>query len=118
MNGFGCMVAAVIILIVGFIGGGIAFTVAEYNNKQSFEITVTDKEAKGDSSSSKYLVFTKTDEETKVFQVTDALFAGKFNSSDIYGSLEVGKTYSVDTIGFRIPFLSTYENIMEFKEVE
>jgi hypothetical protein len=58
--------------------------------------------------SSKYIVF--TDKET--FENTDSWLNLKFNSSDVQGSLEPGKTYTCDVYGKRIPFLSMYRNIV------
>ena len=51
-----------------------------------------------------------------MFQNTDEWIRGKWNSSDIQGSLEVGKTYTVVVVGYRIPFLSCYENIISVGE--
>lgn len=62
----------------------------------------------------KYLVF--TDEE--VLQNTDCLVYWKFDSSDIYGELEVGKTYDFGVYGWRIPFFSMYKNILTVREVK
>jgi hypothetical protein len=102
----------VVLLIVGSIG----FTIAIYQNENTYEIEVVGKENKASGDSSRHLIFAKVDGETKVFENTDALFASKFNSSDIYAELTVGKTYEVKTIGFRVPFLSMYENILEINE--
>ena len=98
-----------VLLIVGV-------KIAVYQNKNIYEITVTDKETKKDGSTSRYLIYADTDEGDKVFKNTDALFAGKFNSSDLQGELKVGKSYEVQTIGFRIPILSSYENVVEIIE--
>lgn len=95
------------------------YTIASYVNKNTYEIKVTEKETKNSQESSKYLIF-GIDEEgnEKVFENTDALFARKFNSSDLYAKIEDGKTYEVKTIGYRIPFLSKYENIMTAEEAK
>ena len=55
-----------------------------------------------------YFVFT----EHETFQCSDVLVLGKFNSSDVYGSLQEGETYIIRTCGFRIPVLSEYRNII------
>ncbi|MNC80987.1 hypothetical protein D3C75_1339710 [compost metagenome] len=52
------------------------------------------------------------------FENTDSLWETKFNSSDIYAELEVGKTYKFEVYGFRIAFWSKYENIVEVQEIE
>ena len=55
----------------------------------------------------KYLVFT----DKGVFENTDSLLNFKWNSSDIYGELKVGETYTFNVYGWRVPFLSMYKNI-------
>lgn len=93
----------------------IGYTVAYYSSGETVEITVTDKEittsSTGESVSSKYLVFT----EGEVFENEDVLFLGKWNSSDVQGQLKIGETYTVKVIGWRIPFFSSYRNIIEIR---
>lgn len=104
------MFGGILFIIVILIGS----TVAVYLNENTYNITVTDKETKKDGDTSRYIVFSETSNgEVKVFENTDAIFVGKFNSSDMQGRLKVGETYEVKTIGFRIPILSMYENIVE-----
>ena len=57
---------------------------------------------------SKYLIFT----ESETFENTDTILALKFDSSDVYGKLEPGKTCDLVVTGFRIPFMSAYRNIL------
>lgn len=45
------------------------------------------------------------------------MLRGKFNSSDIYGTLKEGKKYKIIVVGYRVPFFSWYENILEVEEV-
>lgn len=54
-----------------------------------------------------YLVMTDKGEYT----VTDELFRGNFNSSQWYGKMKIGKSYSFKTGGYRIGLLSSYKNI-------
>lgn len=37
----------------------------------------------------------------------------KFDSSDVYGELEIGNSYEVRVVGWRIPLLSWYRNIID-----
>ena len=55
-----------------------------------------------------YLIFT----DKEVFKIEDSLIFGQFKSSDVYGMLEIGKTYKFKVFGLRIPLLSTYRNII------
>jgi hypothetical protein len=78
---------------------------------------VTEKERVVNGESSKYLIFTELkDGRVRVFENTDSFIEFKFNSSDLYGKLKEGKTYELRTYGWRIPFLSKYENIIGAEE--
>lgn len=51
-----------------------------------------------------------------VYENTDSLLRMKFNSADVYGQLQNGKTYTCDTYGWRVPFFSIYPNIVKCEE--
>ena len=86
-------------------------------NDTEYIIKVTGKERVTDSS--KYLVLgDDLDGNSLVFENTDNLFRGKFNSSNIQGQLKMGYTYKLTVVGYRIPFFSWYENIISVAEVE
>lgn len=105
---------AVLIIVAGmslagpFIGCGMLKA-----TRTTHTFTVTDKErVTGDDS--KYLVFTNGE----VLCVDDTLVFMRFDSSDLYGSLKIGKTYRGDVVGWRVPFLSWYRNILTAREVK
>ncbi|WP_097005269.1 hypothetical protein [Lacrimispora amygdalina] len=78
--------------------------------------TITDKGIKNSKSESRYLIYAKNpNNETRVYEISDSLFKGRFNSSDIYAEIEVGKTYELTVRGKRVPFLSWYPNIYVYK---
>lgn len=79
----------------------------------TIEINVTDKERVTTSEDSYYLVY---GEKGAVFKNTDDIFFGKFNSSSVQGQLEEGKNYSVTVAGWRIPILSSYQNIVRVED--
>ena len=101
-----------VIGIAGLILLATLFSALYVSSAEVVQFTVTDKErivtGSGDTSSSKYLVFT----ETEVLQNSDSLLFLKFSSSDIQGSLKEGSTYQAKVAGWRIPFLSMYRNIV------
>lgn len=76
--------------------------------------TVVKSERITNGESSKYLVFGKRE----VYQNTDVILVWKHNSSDFYRDIEVGKTYRLRMIGWRIPLFSHYRNIVHFEEAE
>ena len=97
----------ILILIALF----VSLTSCELKYIEDVRFKVTDKEIVVSRGVSKYLIFT----EYEVFQNTDFIYTGKFNSSDYYRQLEIGKIYDATVIGFRIPYLSTYRNIIKIK---
>jgi len=107
--------------VAGFLLVAASFVVLSawfaYGTAETVTATVTKTErittGSGEDIRSKYLVFTT--EET--FENTDCLWYGKYNSSDIQGRLVPG-TYSMKVYGWRIPFLSSYRNIVEIQEVK
>lgn len=110
----GIFIAFAIVSVVG----GIIYSIASNYNEQTYVATVTDKDVRNYNNSSKYLVFTKTEDgETRVFSVEDSLLRFRWNSSDVYGEIEVGKTYRFTVVGFRIEIFSMYENIIDFEEI-
>ncbi len=100
------LLACIVVLLIVNISMG-------YCNHQELKIVVKDKYVKGQSGT--YMV---VDEEGNTYQITDLLFKGKFNSSDLYSQLEIGKKYDIETTGYRIPFLSWYKNINKISEEE
>lgn len=98
---------------------GLGFIVAGVFNTETYVVTITDKERVNKGDSSKYLVYADSEDgESLVFENTDSLFHGKFNSSNVQGKLKEGKTYELTVVGFRIPILSSYQNIVNVEEVE
>jgi hypothetical protein len=104
-SGFMIGVAIFLLLIVGF---GWELYVAKGTQRDvTFKVNSTLSQAQGQNKS-KYLVFT----DSGVFQDTDSFWNLKFNSSDVFGQLAQGKTYTCRVYGFRIPLFSAYPNIL------
>ena len=79
------IVFAIIVSIV-LIGLLVFIVSIGYQNEEMIKCTIEDKWVKRKDKSDMYLV--QCDNE--VYQITDLLFKGKFNSSDIYANLKVG----------------------------
>lgn len=89
------------------------------SNKRTVTVEVTDKGIKTKGEDSKYLIYTKDAAgEIMVFEITDTLVYQRFNSSDVYAGIEIGKTYDFTIVGIRFPFFSMYPNIINYQEVE
>jgi len=98
------------------IAAGIIFQVATVSHRETVSGCVVvdkDRTRSGDGTSDAR-VYT---ENCGVLQVADSLTAGKWNSSDRYQSIKVGKTYDFETQGYRIPLFSQFPNIIEVHEV-
>lgn len=106
-----------IIISIFLVAGLVVWSCSNYFTTKEYTATVTEKSIKNYNNSSKFLVFTKLkDGQTRVFEIQDSLFKLRFNSADCYANINTGKTYNFKVIGWRIPILSEYENIMDFKE--
>lgn len=92
--------------------------IAEINYESTFAdhiVTVTDKERHEDGY---YLIFGETENGTTlVLKNDDNMFQGKFNSSDMYQQIKIGKSYKFYTVGWRNEFWSQYANILSFEEI-
>lgn len=108
----GFIVAAIVIAIIG---GAIYFSTIEYQNEETIEITVKDKYVKRDGKSDIYLV---ASEAGDTYKITDLLWKGKFDSTDLYNQLTIGEKYKVTVTGIRLQYFSMYKNINKIEKVE
>lgn len=116
-EGFGIAVGIVIAaIIIGlFILGGNL--IGSYYNEETVTLTVKDKERVVDrgGDEARYLIWS---EDGETFENVDTFIKGKFNSSDVYGQLERGKTYNCKVHGWRNVFFSMYRNIINCLEIK
>ena len=85
-----------------------------YGNEQTISIEVKEKYVKNYSDNSKYIVI---DSNENAYEILDTIFRLKFNSTDLYALLDVGKKYVITTTGYRIHFFSMYPNIHKIVEI-
>lgn len=104
-------------LIIGALIIGACILGGNYYREETVTITVKDKERVVDSGGgeARYLIWS---EDGETFENTDTLIKGKFNSSDVYGQLERGKTYNCKVHGWRNGFFSMYRNIINCSEIK
>lgn len=98
-----------------FIGGPIWYVVACYHHVQHFTCTVEDKDRTSNSKGVSDMRIYTTD--CGNLTVADAMFRSNYHSSDTFAAIKPGHRYEFTTIGFRIPFMSEFPNIVEAKEV-
>lgn len=101
------VLAVVILAMVGILA-------LSYGNKETHTSKVLDKERIYSKENSYYLIYT----EDGSFKLEDELFYGNFRSSDWYGKIQEGETYTFTTIGFRIGVFSSYPNIVNIEGIE
>lgn len=100
---------AILAFFIGYAGG-----TSYHATQESFvyNATVIDKiGAHGDSGI--YLILT----EDESFTIEDNIFKKKFDATDRYRNIEVGKQYNFKVTGIRNHFFSFYRNIIEFEEL-
>jgi len=116
---FTAMIGVLVLCIVTLIVVPVGVSVSSFFHKSTYVSTVTDKQVKRKGDSDNYLIFTEDkDGDVRVLSNEDSLFRLKFDSSDVFADIKKGKTYEFDVVGYRIPFFSMYENILEYKEVK
>lgn len=81
--------------------------------------TVTDKDRstksdKGNSSS----VFRVYTAECDTLGIADNFLQGNYNSSDLYGKIQVGHKYKFHTVGTRNGFFSWFPEITKLEEIK
>lgn len=118
------IVISIIVVVIGL----SLIAVYQLGNPQEYVVVSIriQAELKSDNDttvSTKYLYFCTIDSgETIVFENEDSIFNGKFDSSTFLARLKVleesGETFKIKTKGYRIPQLSTYQNIIEVETID
>lgn len=116
------VIAVVVVLAIMFIEAMFSFNDTEYTITITGKdrITESSKDSNGNvETSSKYLVFADDENgNSVVFENTDCFIRLKFNSSNVQGQLKEGHRYKITVIGYRVPILSWYQNIIKVDEVK
>jgi hypothetical protein len=102
----------VILLAVILFVGGCAAGCASFYKEDAVSVTVEDKESIAKDGGHEYRVYT----EDATYVVKDSIIKTRFASSDDYRNLKVGKTYDCQKFGWRIPFFSAFENLIDCRE--
>lgn len=105
-----------IVAFVAFVFVACSPVVYNYAQVDTQTCTVTgkDRTSTGTQGQSDARVYT---EQCGTLVVADSIIHPRFNSADLYGSLEVGKTYEMEVYGWRFGLFSMFPNILEAEEV-
>lgn len=89
------------------------------SNEASYTAIVTKLVVKNYDNASKFLVYVRLVDtgEIHVLQITDSFSNWLFDSSKLYDSIEVDKTYIFTVYEYKNKLLSEYENILSIEEV-
>lgn len=95
----------------------ILFPICRAVHTETYTVTITDKGYSGEEDG--YMIWAE-DENGVQYEFTnkDTLFRGKFDSVTIQGKLKEKQTYELTVVGWRIPVLSEYPNIIGYKLIE
>lgn len=104
------------IIVIGMVIAGIVAVVSPYVITDTIQGRVTGKQ--GQAGAGNYIIFVRKPNGTmESLGNKDTYLRFKFNSTDIQGSAEVGKTYNFQVLGYRSHFWSAYRNIVDLEEV-
>lgn len=93
----------------------LAFTVfAYYDSAEYNTITIDDKWIKYQGGKDRYHV---SDMSANVYSIEDSVLFFTFDASNRYAKVDIGGTYYIKTVGWRIPSMSQYQNIIEITDM-
>lgn len=96
------------------VGLCLSLSACSHVNVTNEQCKVTGKESVNTSESHQYRVYTSCG----VYVVEDQMTRLNFNSADIYSRIEVGKTYQIESSGFRAGFLSMFKAINKINALD
>jgi hypothetical protein len=94
------------LILIAFFIYGILYAITE----GSETIKIKEKWIKYHGDDAKYLV---SSTNGQVFQITDTIIKWRWDSSNLYASIDEGDKCTIKTQGWRFPLFSDYKNILE-----
>ena len=115
--GFTTLFIALLFLVPGWFMFGYEMNYANVSNTRTCKVTEVVKVNELEQSTNGARVYCA---DGSNYEISDNFMTGRFDSSNVYNRVKAatGKEIVVDTIGFRNGFLSSFENIVEVKEVK
>jgi len=120
MRIFKWIIITVLIVVLGIVTYFTSYNIVyNYYAVKNYTVTVSYKEIQNDNNSTHYIIYATLDDGTqRKLKINNAWYKSdfKYHKLDkIYDCFEEGKTYSIGTIGYTIPYLGLIENIIEFE---
>jgi len=109
----GCILATVVLLVLL-----VVLPIVWNVHREEATVTVVERMTVSPGDAQHYLVSCEIEGQSgrHVLIVADSLWYWRWNSSDVWSNLEVGKQYRVTTAGYRIPIMSRWKNIIRYEE--
>lgn len=108
---FGVITLAVLAIAMIFLA-----IFSKVGNRQEFTGTITKTYV--DEGTTFFVIQKEGESQSSAYANMDNWLAGKFNSGDFLVRLEVGKTYKFTSVGWRIPWLSLFPNLIRFENID
>lgn len=114
---FAALIVALIMLAPFWFMFGYSNAYANTSNTRTCQVTEVVKVNELEQSTNGARVYCA---DGSNYEISDNFMTGRFDSSNVYNRVKAatGKEIVVDTIGFRNGFFSSFENIVEVKEVK
>lgn len=115
--GVTALLIALMFLVPGWFMFGYANSYANTKNTRTCQVTEVVKKNELEQTTNGARVYCA---DGSNYEISDNFMTGRFDSSNVYNRVKAatGKEIVVDTIGFRNGFFSSFENIVELKEVK
>lgn len=107
------IIKIVVIVMIIFVYA-IQLYIFSYSNVNELTIEVKEKYIKRYGERDTYMII---DSNNNSYKISDLLYIWKFNSTDLYTSLEIGKKYKITTSGIRLKMFSEYPNINKVENI-
>lgn len=102
-------------LLLAFFVSGCSDTF-EQSNPHTEVVVICGKESVKAGDGHEYRVYTSNG--TYVVKDYMGTQGSRFNSADLYGKIEVGETYRIESFGYRVPFFSSFWNISSIEKTD
>lgn len=108
---FGCGCLGLVLV------GGLIASVMAYRHQEEHVFVMSGKDRVCTGGKNQTCTYEVYGADGEVFDNSDSLLAGKWDSASFQARFQNGRTYRVTTTGWRVPFLSMKPNIIAMEEV-
>lgn len=112
---FDLIYVLVILLIIGLsVGIWVYGLYMDTQHSTAYDtVTKAERVVSKDGKSAQYLVWGNNE----TYAIRDSAINGRWNSSDLYGKIQVGHKYKFDCVSYRWDVISQYRNILSAEDI-